>query len=161
MQKKLLVGLTCAILATTAQAGVQDKKTIRAVEANIATAVTEVQSSCGNSALEVSVEWDTFKSMIKANKEDLDKDKMKSQWVYAQGGERIVSTLEALNKICAEDEDYKEEIALLTKVVVTAKESYHDYKSEFSLDDTVLNAQMGHRMTRSYTDFIKPIKALY
>jgi hypothetical protein len=161
MNKQLLTVTLCTLIATTAHAGVKDKKAIKAAEAGIAAEVTKVQAACGNTALEVSVDWGEYKAMVKANKEALKKDRSQTQWIFAQGGERTISTLEALAKICTDDEDYKEEITNLTKLVVIPKASYGDYKTEFSLDDTVLTATNGHRMTRSYSDFVKPLKALY
>lgn len=99
--------------------------------------------------------------MIKDNAEALKKDRSQPQWVYTQGGQRTVSTLKAMEKICAEDQDYKEEIANLTEITVTSKSSYSDYKSKLTLNGTILNIDTGHRMTRRPADFIKPIKELY
>lgn len=161
MNKKLLTAAICTLLATTAQAGVKDKKAIKAAEAGIATEISKVQTACGNTSLDVSVSWDDYKSMVKENADEIKSDRYKSEWVYAQGGQRTISTLEALAKICAEDEDYKEEIANLTKIVVTPKANYGDYKSEYTIDGTVITAITGHQMTRTSSDFVKRLKALY
>ncbi|GAA0819200.1 hypothetical protein KO495_04785 [Colwellia sp. D2M02] len=161
MKKTLLTAAICTLLATTAHAGVKDKKAIKAAEAGIATEIAKVKTACGNAALEVNVSWDEYKAMIKANEAVLKENREQTQWIYAQGGQRTISTLESLAKICADDEDYKEEIANLTKVIVTPKAEYKDYKSEFTLDGTVLHAKTGHRMTRSASDFTKRLKALY
>jgi len=161
MKTKLLTAAICTLLATTAHAGVKDKKAIKAAEAGIATEISKVQAACGNASLDVSVSWDGYKAMIKENAEEIKSDRYKNEWVYSHGGQRTISTLESLAKICADDEDYKEEIANLTKIVVTPKASYEDYKSEFTLDGTVLSAVTGHQMTRSASDFTKRLKALY
>lgn len=161
MNKKILTAVICTLLTTTVHAGVKDKKAMKAADAGIITEVEKVKAACGNTALEVAVSWDAYAAMIKANEATLTENREQTQWVYAQGGQRTISVLESLAKICSEDEDYKEEIANLTKVVVTPQPNYGDYKSEFTLDGTVLHAKTGHRMTRSASDFTKRLKALY
>jgi hypothetical protein len=99
--------------------------------------------------------------MIESNAEVISKNSDKPEWVLSHGGERAANSLKALAKICADDADYKEEIATLTAVKFLPKEKYDDYKSEFSLNDTTLMVASGHRMSRSASDFIRKIKGIY
>jgi len=161
MKNKIVLGLFIAAVSSTATAGVKDKKAIRAAEANITAAVTKTIAACGNDALEVNVSWDDYKSMIASNKDAIAKKRYKSQWVISQGGDRAVSTLDALAKICASDADYKEEIANLTNIAVNPKADFSDTKSEFLIDGQVLTTNAGHYATRKASDFVKKIKAVY
>jgi hypothetical protein len=165
MKNKILTGLAVTLLSTvfssTTFAAVKDKKAIRAVDAKIAEEVTNVKTACGNSSLNVTVNWDEYKTMISTNKETLKSEKYKSEWVIGHSGERTVAVLESISKICAADEDYKEELAKLTDIQVLPKASFEDTKSEFSLNGNTLTVKTGHKMTRSFSDFTTRIKDLY
>ncbi|NQZ51632.1 MAG: hypothetical protein HRT95_16105 [Moritella sp.] len=161
MKNKIVLGLFIAAVSSTATAGVKDKKAIRAAEANIKTAITKTIAACGNDDLEVNVEWDDYKDMIKSNKDAIAKKRYKSEWVLSHAGDRTVSTLGALAKICASDADYKEEIANLSEIIVKPKAKFSDTSSEFSIDDDVLITSSGHYTTRKAGDFVKQIKAVY
>jgi len=156
-----VIATTTLLMATTATAAVIDKKAIRAADANIAEQVVIMKSDCGNSALNVNVVWDDVKGMIKANKEALKSDNYKGVWVLSHIGERTVAALEAMSKICKDDADYKEELAKVTNITVKPKAKFDDSKSAFSLDDSTITIESGHRMTRSASDFITPIKDLF
>lgn len=161
MKNKIVLGLFIAAVSSTATAGVKDKKAIRAAEANITTAITKTIAACGNDDLEVNVAWDDYKDMIKSNKDAIAKKRYKSEWVISQAGDRTVSTLGALAKICASDTDYKEEIANLTEIIVKPKADFTDTSSDFSVDDDLLLTNAGHYTTRKANDFVKKIKAVY
>ena len=162
MKKTMLVIATTSILlSTNAVAGVAEKKAFRAADANIAKQVIKTISKCGNVTLDVSVNWTDVTAMIKANKEALQADKYAGKWVISQTGDRTVSALEAMAKICEEDEDYKEEIANVAAIIVNPKAKYSDTRNTFSINDTSITIESGHRMTRNLFDFIKPIKALF
>jgi hypothetical protein len=162
MKKTLLVIATTSLfIATTATAAVVDKKAIRAADANIAKQVAVMKSDCGNTSLEVNVVWDDVKGMIKTNKDALKSDNYKGVWVLSHTGERTVAALEAMSKICKDDADYKEELAKVTKVIVKPKDKFDDAKSAFSFDENTINIKSGHRMTRSASDFVTPIKDLF
>ena len=161
MKNKIVLGLFIAAISSTATAGVKEKKAIKAAEANITAAVSKTIAACGNSDLEVNVSWDDYKDMIKSNKDAIAKKRYKSQWVISQGGDRTVSTLDALAKICAADADYKEEIANLSEIIVKPKADFSDTSSDFSIDDEVLITNAGHYATRKANDFVKKIKAVY
>ncbi|MBB1279397.1 hypothetical protein [Pseudoalteromonas sp. SR41-1] len=161
MKQKILAGLIIAVCSSSAYASIKDKKAIRAADASIAEEVAKVKASCGNAKLDVNVDWDDFKKMAAANEAKLADDRYQSQWIMSHAGQRTVAVLEAVSEICKDDADYKEELALLTKVTVSAKQDFKDSKSEFSLDDTVLKVKSGHKMTRRASDFTKSIKELY
>ena len=161
MKYTLISSILITTLSTSAYASIKDKKAIRAANENIAAEVANVKKACGNSALEVSVNWEKYKTMITANKENLAKDNYRSEWVIGHSGQRTVATLEAMSKICSTDEDYKEEIAQLAKIQIIPKTDFKDSKSVFSLEEKVLTVKTGHKMTRSSSDFAKSIKALY
>jgi len=161
MKKLILMTVIASAISTSAVASVKEKKAMRSVDESIVKAIVKVKSACGNPALDVNVSWKDFKQMIKANKEALKSDNYKSEWVISHAGERSISTLEALSKICKEDADYKEEIANVTKIVVKPKAKFEDTKSAFSIEGTVITVESGHSMTRNLFDFIKPLKSIF
>lgn len=161
MKQKILAGLMIAVFSTSAYASIKDKKAMRAADTNIAEETAKVKASCGNPKLDVNVNWDNYKKMLAANESKLADDRYKSEWVITHSGQRTVAVLEALAQICKDDADYKEELALLTKIEVSAKQDFKDSNSDFTLKDTVLKVESGHKMTRSASDFVKKIKALY
>lgn len=162
MKKTMLViATTSLLLSTSVMAGVAEKKAIRAANANIVAQAAKTQSECGNAALEVSVDWDKVDAVIEGNKEALKSDNYKGVWVIGHTGERTVAALEAMSTICKDDADYKEEIVNLIKISVKPKAKFDDSKSEFSIDGTEVTIESGHRMTRSASDFIEPVKALF
>ncbi|MBB1332029.1 hypothetical protein H5154_05400 [Pseudoalteromonas sp. SR44-5] len=161
MKHKILAGIIITLFSTASYASIKDKKAIRAADASISAEVDKVKAACGNASLDVKVDWEDYKKMIAANKDKLAKDNYQSQWVIAHSGQRTVATLEALSAICKDDVDYKEEIAKLTKINVTAKDDFSDSASEFSLADNALTVETGHKMSRNASDFAKKIKALY
>jgi hypothetical protein len=156
-----VIATTSLLMATTAMAAVVDKKAIRTADANIAEQVAIMKSDCGNTSIEVNVVWDDVKGMIKTNKDALKSDNYKGAWVLSHTGERTVSVLEAMSKICKDDADYKEELAKVTNIVVKPKAKFSDSKNAFSFDETTINIESGHRMTRSAADFIQSIKSLF
>lgn len=161
MKHKILAGIILTLCSTASYASIKDKKAIRAADTSILEEVTKVKAACGNSSLDVKVDWEGYKKMIAANKDKLAKKNYQSQWVMTHSGQRTVATLEALSTICKDDVDYKEEIAKLTKINITAKDDFADYASEFSLSDNVLTVNTGHYMSRNASDFTRKIKALY
>lgn len=161
MKKKILSVFLCAAVATSAHAGVKEKKAMRAGDEAIAAATEAMKSACGNTALEVSIDWDAYNAMVESNTDLIAKGSDKAEWVLGHGGERAANSLKALAKICADDADYKEEIATLTAVKFTPKAKYDDYQSEFKLDGTTLMVESGHRMSRSASDFVRKIMEIY
>jgi len=159
--KKITFVFLASLLASSVSAGVAEKKARQAAEEGIASAQASMKSACGNANVEVVIAWDQVDAMITKNSALIAEKNSKSEWIYAEVGDRTKATLEALGKICAEDADYKEEIAKLTKVSVTPKEKYDDVDSVFALDGTTLNVQNGFYMSRSASDFVGPLKALY
>ncbi len=160
MKAKIMTGLIMVTLAAGVNAGVAEKKAMRSADANIAEATAKTIAACGNAALSVNVSWDKFKTVATVNAAIVEKKNDKLEWIIGNAGERTVGVLGALEKICA-DADYKEEIALMTQIVVDAKENYEDYKSSFVLNGTVLNVSTGYYMSRNASDFVKKLKALY
>lgn len=161
MKQKIIAGLIIAVFSSSALASIKDKKAMRAADTSIADETAKVIASCGNTKLDVNVNWEDYKKMLAANEAKLADNKYKSEWVITHSGQRTVSVLEAIANICKDDADYKEELALLTKIEVSAKQDFKDSQSEFTLNDTVLKIATGHKMTRSASDFAKKIKALY
>jgi len=161
MKKILLIAVISSVLATSAYAGVKDKKAMRSVNEDITSELKKVKSHCGNPALEVKVSWDKFKTMIKANKDALAARNYKGEWVISQTGERATAALEAFTKICKEDADYREEIAAITQIIIEPKPKFKDTESSMTMKDTVLTIESGHHMSRNLFDFIKPIKSLF
>ncbi len=161
MKKLLMATLITAMAATTVNASIADKKAIRGADAKIATEVAATKAACGNAALGVSVSWDNVKSMITANSDKLKSKNYQSQWVISHVSDITVSTLQALSKVCKQDADYKEEIANIKSFTVNPKMDFGDTKTEFALKANVLEVSAGHYMTRSSSDFIKSLKALY
>lgn len=161
MKNKLLFGMVLLMASSTSYASVKDKKAMRNVDSNIVAEVSKVKSSCGNSALDVTVDWDSYKNMISSNSEKLNKDNYKSEWVISHSGQRTVAALEAITSICGSDEDYKEELAKLKKIKITAKQDFLDSKNNFTLSDNTLNIETGHKLTRRASDYTDKIKSLF
>ncbi|MBR9830219.1 MAG: hypothetical protein GYB41_16550 [Oceanospirillales bacterium] len=159
--KKALTIFCLASVALNANAGVQEKKALRAAEQNIATAITDLKSACGNPQLEASIAWDAVDEMATKNADIIQEKGIRPAWIYTQLSDRTVATAEALSTICKDDADYKEAIAEMTHIVVEPKEKYDDYKSEFSLDGTTLTITNGWYMTRSASDFRTRLLDLY
>lgn len=156
-----LFAFSFALSTSVAFAGVAEKKAINASNEAIKAEVNNTQAACGNAQLETNLDWDAFKSMADNNAEKLKKNNYKTEWVIGHAGERTVAVLQAMARICDEDADYKEELAKLTTISVTPKGDLEDYKSEFSVFETTFNINSGHLMTRSFTDFIDPVKAVF
>lgn len=161
MKYRFLVAVLTIFITVTATAGVKDKKAMRDADEKITKQLVITKNHCGNSNLNVEVSWNKFKSMAESNQDLLKSKGYKSQWIMNHTGERTISVLEAMSKICSADSDYKEEIALLTKIIILPKASFDDSKNKFSLEGNILTVLSGHRMSRSYSDFIEPIKSLY
>lgn len=161
MKKIFLPALLLSLMATNAQASIAEKKAIRAADADVAAAAEKTQAACGNTELTVNHNWDQFRAMADNNAEIIADKDYKMEWIIGQSAERTVATLEALAKICNDDADYKEVIAELTTVEVTPKESFEDYQSAFTLEGTTLKAETGYYMSRSASDFVDRLKALY
>lgn len=159
--KNLLLPLLLLSLATTAHASVAERKAIRAADADVAAAAEKTQSACGITELTVNHNWDQFRTMADSNADIIEEKNYKMEWIIGQSSERTVATLDALTLICNDDADYKEVIAELTAVEVTPKESFEDFSSEFSLDGNTLNVETGYYMSRSASDFVGRLKALY
>lgn len=161
MKYTLLTSVLLATLSTTAVAGVKDKKAIRAADAKVAEQVIKTQKDCGIAKLDVVIAWDKFKKMAADNKAVFEEKRYQKQWLMSHAGDRTASVLEAMGQICKDDADYKEEIALLTNIVVEPQAKLSDYRSSFVLDGTTIKVTSGHYMTRRASDYTKPIKALY
>lgn len=159
--KKMLLPLVLLSLSTSAYASIAEKKAIRAADADVAAATEKTQSACGNTELSVNHNWDQFRTMADNNAEIIKDKDYKMEWIIGQSAERTVATLDALANICNDDADYKEVIAELTAIEVTPKESFEDFKSAFSLDGNTLNVETGYYMSRSASDFVDRLKALY
>lgn len=151
--KKTLALICLTTFAASAQAGVKEKKALRAANENIAAAATQMQTACGNAQLEVKVDWNAVDAMAEQNSEIIKSKGVRLEWVYTQLGDRTVSTMEALGKICADDADYKDAIAEISSIQVQPKAKYDDYKSAFTLQGTTLSIDNGWYMTRSASDF--------
>lgn len=159
--KKFAFIVVTSLLAAGVNAGVAEKKAQQAANDKIASTLSSMKTACGNSSIDVVVAWDQVDAMITKNSALIAEKNSKAEWIYAEVGDRTSATLEALGKICTDDADYKEEIAKLTKVSVTPKEKYDDTASAFALEGTTLNVQNGFYMSRSASDFVEPLKALY
>lgn len=159
--KKIAFVLATTLIASGVYAGVAEKKARQASEEKIASALASTKSACGNASLDVVVAWDQVEAVIEKNAALIAEKSSKSEWVISEVGDRTSATLEALKKICDDDADYKEEIAKLTKVSVTPKEKYDDTASAFAVEGTTLNVQNGFYMSRSASDFVGPIQALF
>lgn len=154
----ILAGLiTPSVLAST----VVERKAMREAEAKIVEAAEKTKATCGNTELAVSVNWDEYRTMINANEKVLQDNRYQGQWVLSHTADRNVSMLEALSSICNEDEDYKEVIAELNTVVIKPKSEFTDSDSTFKLEGSTLVVESGHRMNRSASDFVRPIKQLF
>ncbi|GAA0685187.1 hypothetical protein GCM10009104_08420 [Marinobacterium maritimum] len=151
--KRTLALICLATFAANAHAGVKEKKALRAADEKVAAAATQMQTACGNGQLEVKIDWNAVDAMAEQNSEIIKSKGMRLEWVYTQLGDRTVSTMEALGKICADDTDYKGAIAEISIIQVQPKPKYDDYKSVFSLEGTTLSIDNGWYMTRSASDF--------
>lgn len=159
--KKALLPVLLLSVSASALASVAEKKAIRAADADVAAAAEKTQSACGNATLTVNHNWEQFRSMADNNAEIIADKDYKMEWIIGQAAERTVATLDALAKICSDDADYKEVIAELNAVEVTPKASFEDYQSAFSLDGGTLKVETGYYMSRSASDFVERLKALY
>lgn len=161
MRKMIAISVIAALAATNAYAGVAETKAKNSAEQSIAEVVAKTKAACGNSALEVSVAWDQVEVVTQKNAELIEKKNSKPAYVIGEIANRASAAVEALGKICAEDADYKAEIAKLNKVEVTPKQSYDDYSTSFALNGAALQVESGFYMTRTASDFIKDIKAVF
>ena len=161
MKKIIALTLMTAAISGTAFAGVAEKKAMRAADEALAAQAATTAQQCGNASLMVEVDWDGINAAIEANAAWLTEKRMDASNLINELSQRSVSTLEALAKICADDADYKAEIALLSKVSIKTKAEFSDYKSEFELAGEELVVYSGHYMTREANDFVARLKALY
>lgn len=161
MKPTLITAIVLATLSTGAVAGVKEKKAMRAADAKVAEQIVTTKQACGNTQLDVTIDWEKFNIMIAENETTLKEKRYQEQWVLSHAGDRTASVIEALGKICNSDADYKEELAKLTKVVVHPLPKFSDYRSSFKLDGTTIQVASGHYMTRNADDYTKPIKALF
>jgi len=161
MKKHIITGLILSIAATSAFAGVKEKKVMRAADKIITTQLAKTMLACENPLLTIDMGWDGFKAMTKTNKEALKKKRYYAERLMHDVGARTHSVLEALEQICASDADYKEEIAAVTAINVVPKPNVDDYRSSFALEDNVITVTTGYYMTRKAEDYISPIKELF
>jgi len=161
MKKQLLIGLIVTLAAGSAVAGVKEKKAMRHADTIVTAQLAKTMLICESPNLTVDMGWDGFKAMIETNKEALAKKRYKTKDLLIDVGNRTESVLQALAKICTADADYKEEIGSLTAIVVTPKPTIDEYRSSFTIENTVINVSTGYYMTRKADDYIDPIKALF
>ncbi len=161
MKKLITLSLVTALAATNTYAGVAETKAKNSAEQSIAEVVTKTKAACGNAALDVTVAWDQVEAVTEKNAELIQKKNSQPSYVIGEIANRATAALEALEKICSEDADYKAEIAKLNKVEVTPKQSYDDYSTSFALQGAALQIESGFYMTRTASDFVKDIKAVF
>jgi len=161
MKKQLVIGLVFTLAATSAVAGVKEKKAMRHADQIVTAQLAKTMIACESPTLTVDMGWDAFKTLIKTNKAALKKKGYKTKDLLIDVGNRTESVLQALEQICVSDADYKEEIASLTAIKVSPQPTIDDYRSAFTLDDTVVNVATGYYMTRKADDYIKPLKSLF
>lgn len=162
MKLKLMTVILAGLVSQSVMAStVVERKAMREAEAKIVEAAEQTKATCGNAELAVSVNWDEYRSMISANEKVLQDNRYQGQWVLSHTADRNASVFEALSNICNDDEDYKEVIAELSAVIITPKPAFTDSDSSFKLDGTTLVIESGHRMNRSASDFVRPIKQLF
>ncbi len=161
MNYKALTLILASTLAMNASAGVAEKKAIKQADEKIVAATTKTMSACGNTQLVTTADWEQFNNVAESNAEKLKAKDYKGEWLISKAGERTVTSLEALEKICLKDADYKEEVAKITEIMVVPKADFDDVESEFSLEGTKLTIQTGHYMDRSFSDFTKPLKSVF
>jgi len=158
--KSVLISIA-VLTAGIAEAGVAEKKARRAAEEKVAAEVVALKSNCGNADLQVQFDWDALDTMMEAEKAKIEKRSDKNQWVIEKLAKRTANVIKSLSQICANDADYKEEIAKLTTLQITPKASYEDFKSVFTLSDTSITVETGHVMDRSAGDFEARLLALF
>ena len=134
---------------------------MRAADTKVAEQLANTKQACGNTHLNVTIDWEQFNKMVADNKKVLEEKRYQKQWVLSHAGERTTSVLEALGQICNDDADYKEEIAKLTSIKVQPLPKLTDYRSSFKLDGTSIQVASGHYMTRSASDYTRPLKELF
>jgi len=161
MKKQLITGLILTVAAASAVAGVKEKKVMRAADAITTAQLAKTKVACANPNLTLDMGWDGFKTMTKVNKDALKKKRYYADRLMYDVGARTNSVLEALAKICSDDADYKEEIAAVTAIKVVPKPKVDDYRSSFSMEDSVITVTTGYYMTRDKGDYISPIKELF
>ncbi len=151
--KKTITLVCFALLASGAQAGVKEQKAQRAADERISTAATNMKTVCGNAQLTVNVDWNAVDTTAEQNADIIKDQGMRLDWIYTQLGDRTVSTMEALSKICKDDADYKAAISNISDIHVQPKPKFDDYKSAFSLEGNTLTVENGWYMTRNASDF--------
>ncbi len=161
MKKQLITALILSVAVTSAIAGVKEKKVMRAADAAVSAQLEKTKASCANPSLTVDMGWKGFVEMTSTNKEALEKKRYLAPSLMYDVGARTVSVLEALEKICVADADYKEEIASVTMIKIIPKPKPDDYRSSFVLADKVITVTTGYYMTRKADDYITPIKELF
>ena len=77
MKQKIIAGLIIAVFSTSALASIKDKKAMRAADASIAEETAKVIASCGNTELDVTVNWEDYNKMLAANEATLADNKYK------------------------------------------------------------------------------------
>ncbi len=129
---KLLVLLALLSVTISANAGIKEKKIIKAALANAEAGVEKVKKACGNKNLTVTIEW--------SNWDSLEKDKLKC--MEASKNAVIPEIFTFIEKVCLADADYKEELAKLTKLNISGKKDKDEMYAAFELKETTMNVQV-------------------
>jgi len=132
--KKLLVILAISFSLSVSAGGIKIKKAIKAGNAKVTAELANVKAACGNTSLEVSIDWDKWGTY------KLDAGKHETTLGYVATlvvNEVFGSMIEA-----CKDADYKEAIAEVKKIVIGGKDNFSDTYIEFKYADGTLNATL-------------------
>ncbi|HED36142.1 MAG TPA: hypothetical protein ENJ08_18255 [Gammaproteobacteria bacterium] len=114
--------------------GIKDKKAMKAASEAMEEALAKFQTACGNDGSSCEIDW--------SNWDNYDYDKMSGsrpkEDVIESAGTLLSDVIGEMATLCS-DEDYKEELATITKIAVTGKEDQDSMYVDFALDGTTLN----------------------
>lgn len=162
MKRTIAIAALAGLVSHSAVAAtVIERKAMKQVEANLNEQVAATKDACGNEALELEINWDTFGEMISENQSELESERYESEWVYGHVADRNGAALQAMANICENDEDYREVIAEVANIVIEPQPDFGNTESEFALDDSALVITSGHKVSRQPSDFEDPIKSLF
>lgn len=154
--KKLCVAAVLVAMATSAQAGVAEKKATKKAIEKIEKSIEKTKAQCGNVHISYTVNWVDVLAF-----EDL--EYARKRLIGAAGG-NAAAVFKQLASICKRDEDYKEEIVKLTHVnfssQLTDNKSAHNGYS-LTQDGQVLDISLVAKYGYGGTKLKKALKNIW
>lgn len=136
--------------------GIKDNKAKKAASEAMEEALAKFQSACGSDGSSCDIDWSSW--------DGYDYDKLSGnrpkEDVIANAGTLLSDVIGEMASLCSDD-DYKEELATITKIAVTGKEDQDSMYVDFALDGTTLNMALNADAIGSWknADLLKEVWA--